>query len=111
MTTKTLELNNIEQKIFWILASLIGVVVAFYLYSVLSLTLAVVDRNSMNVAARSIANNGAMLEAEYLSQTNSITLAYAQRLGFSEVNAKFAGEPLASAATAVMSPAKISMAR
>ncbi len=90
MTTKTLELNNIEQKVFWMLAALIGVVVAFYLYSVLSLTLAVVDRNSMNTAAHQLANKASELEADYLLQTNSVTLAYAQTLGFSEVNAKFA---------------------
>lgn len=111
MTTKTLDLNNIEQKIFWILASLIGVVVAFYLYSVLSLTIAVVDRNSTNTATHQLANKTGALEAEYLSQTNSVTLLYAQSLGFSEVNAKFAGSPMAALATASDSSAKISMAR
>ncbi|MEK7148636.1 MAG: hypothetical protein AAB770_01835 [Patescibacteria group bacterium] len=111
MTTKTLELNNIEHKIFWILAALIGVVVAFYLYSVLSLTLAVVDRNRQNLAAHQIAKKTGALEAEYLSQTNSVTLAYAETLGFSEINAKFAGSPVIAVATAETSPTKISMAR
>lgn len=90
MTTKTLDLNNIEQKIFWVLALLVGVVVSFYLYSVVSLTIAVVDRNSMNNAAHQLANQASELETEYLSQTNSVTLAYAQSLGFHEVTAKFA---------------------
>lgn len=92
MTTKTLELNNIEQKIFWMLSSFVAVVLAFYLYSVLSLTLAVIDRNSMRTAAHQLATEVSSLETEYLSQTNSITLAYAQTLGFSEVNQKFARE-------------------
>lgn len=92
MTTKTLDLNNIERKIFWTLVSLLGLVAAFYLYSVLTLTVAVVDRNSMNSAARELANTASTLEAEYLAQTNSITLAYAQEVGFHEVSARYAGE-------------------
>jgi len=90
MTTKTLDLNNIEQKIFWILALLIGVISMFYLYSVLLLTIAVVDHNSTNTAIHQLANSASNLEAEYLAQTNSVTLAYAQTLGFREVDAKFA---------------------
>ena len=90
MTTKTLDFNNIEQKIFWALSSLLGVVLAFYLYSVLSLTVAVVDRNSMETAAHQLADKAGDLEAAYLAQTNSVTLAYAESLGFAEVDAKFA---------------------
>lgn len=101
MTTKTLDLNNIERKIFWIMTALIGLVAAFYLYSVASLTIAAVDRNNINRTAHELANTAGALEAEYIAQANSITLAYAQNLGFHEVNAKFAG------ATAI----KISMAR
>lgn len=91
MITKTLDFNNIERKIFWILLALLGLVTAFYLYSVLSLTLAVVDRNDTNRRAHEIANSAGVLEAEYLAQANSVTLAYAQNLGFREVNAKFTG--------------------
>ena len=92
MTTKTLDLNNIERKIFWALASLLGLVAAFYLYSVLTLTVAVVDRNNINRAAHELASTVGALEAEYLEQANSVTLAYAKDLGFKEVNAKYATE-------------------
>jgi len=91
MITKTLEFNNIERKIFWALLSLLGVVVSFYLYSVLMLTLAVVDRNDTNRKVHELANSAGTLEAEYLAQANSVTLAYAETLGFHEANAKFAG--------------------
>ncbi len=91
MTTQTLDLNNIERKIFWALASLLGLVSLFYLYSVASLTLAVVDRNNMNHVAHELANTAGELESEYLAQANSMTLAYAQTLGFVEVKAKFTG--------------------
>ena len=105
MTTKTLELNNIEQEIFWALTALIGLVAVSYLYSVLMLTFAVVDRNSMNIAVHKLSNQAGELESEYLTQTNSVTLAYAQNLGFHEVNAKFTGD------TNTDTIAKISMAR
>lgn len=90
MTTQTLDLNNIERKIFWTLASLLGMAMGFYLYSVASLTVAVVDRDHMNVAAHELASKVADIEQQYLAQGNSITLAYAQSLGFKEVSAKFA---------------------
>lgn len=90
MTTQTLELNNIERKIFWTLASLMGVAIGFYFYSVASLTVAVVDRDHMNASAHELAAKSAEVEQEYLAQSNSITLAYAQNLGFHEVSAKFA---------------------
>lgn len=102
MTTKTLDLSNIERKIFWALASLLGLVAVFYLYSVLTLTVAVVDRNNMNRAAHELAVTSGTLEAEYLTQANTITLAYAEDLGFKEVSKKFAGETFGT---------KLSMAR
>lgn len=91
MTTKTLALNNIERKIFWMLSTALTVVLAFYLYSALVITLAGVDRNTMNRTARELAVKSGALETEYLAQANSVTLAYAKNLGFHEVNAKFAG--------------------
>jgi hypothetical protein len=63
----------------------------------------------MNTVTRELANKGATLEAEYLSQTNSVTLAYAQTLGFHEINVKFAGDTNTTSNTDTI--AKISMAR
>ena len=91
MTTKTLELNNIERKIFWVLSTALAVVLSFYLYSALVITLAGVDRSNINRQAHELATTAGTLEAEYLAQVNRVTLAYAQNLGFHEVNAKFAG--------------------
>lgn len=91
MITQTLDFNNIERKIFWTLAMSLGVVLAFYLYSVASLTIAVVDRDQMNAAAHELAIKTSEIEHEYLSRAGSITLAYAETLGFKEVTAKFTG--------------------
>lgn len=92
MTTKTLDLNNIERKIFWMLSTAVSVVLAFYLYSSLAIVLAGVDRDNMNRIAHELAVTSGSLEAEYLSETNGVTLAYAQKLGFHEVTAKYTGE-------------------
>ena len=109
MTTQTLDLNNIERKIFWALGSMLGLVLAFYLYSVASLTIAVVDRDAMATRAHELATKAADIEQEYLSQANSITLAYAQSIGFHEVPAKFAG--MAALNDTGVSGVKLSMSR
>lgn len=92
MTTKTLELNNIERKIFWVLSTALAVVLSFYLYSALVITIAGVDRNNMNRTAHELATKASSLEAEYLAGVNGVTLAYAKELGFHEVNTKFTGD-------------------
>ncbi len=109
MTTQTLELNNIEQKLFWSLFSMLFLVLGFYLYSVTSLTVAVVDRDRINVAAHELGAKEAEIEQQYLAKTNSITLAYAQSIGFREVGAKFAGTR--SSTSDLDTGAKLSMAR
>lgn len=101
MITKTLDLNNIERKVFWILVSFIGVAVAFYTYSVLLLTIAGVDRDYLSRTAHEINTKVGNLEEEYLIQSNSITFARAEYLGFHEVSVKFAD----------VSQSKISLAR
>lgn len=111
MTTKTLDLNNIERKIFWVLSTALAVVLAFYLYSALVITIAGVDRNNMNRKAHELASQASMLEAEYLSQSNSVTLAYARNLGFQEVTAKYTGSSVIALAKAGESGEKVAMAR
>lgn len=89
MTTKTLDLNDIERKLFWIFASLIGFCLAVYLYSVLSLTVAGVERDQMSRTSHDLASQIGDLESEYMKIQNSITLARAKEIGFHEVTAKF----------------------
>lgn len=91
MTTKVLDLNNIERKLFWALSVLFVGLIAFYLYSVLSLTVSGVERDQMSRAARTLAAEAGALEAEYFTMQNSITLARAEALGLREVSSKFTG--------------------
>ncbi len=101
MTTKTLDLNNIERKLFWTLSVLLGVCIIVYIYSVLSLTMNVVERDRMSSAAHEIAINVSDLEQEYLSLQKGVTLAYAQELGFEEVTPKFTSEGSAKLSVAL----------
>ncbi len=91
MTTKVLDLDNIERKLFWALASFFALALSFYLYSVLSLTMSAVERDRTASVVRELAAQTGVLEAEYLGLQNSVTLAYAEGLGLKEVSVKFAG--------------------
>ena len=91
MTTETLSFNNIERKLFWTLAPLLGLGVLFYFYSVFSMTLAVVERDRTIASMRTLASTAGDLEQEYMSLQNGVTLARAHELGFQEVSAKFTG--------------------
>ncbi|MHB1118380.1 MAG: hypothetical protein ACYCZ7_02575 [Minisyncoccota bacterium] len=90
MTTHILDFSNIERKLFWAFASSFAFALSFYLYSVLSLTMSVVERDRAASAARELVAQTGNLEAEYLMLQNSITLAYAEELGLKEVAVKFA---------------------
>ncbi len=111
MTTKTLELNNIERKIFWVLSVALTIASSFYLYSALVITIAGVDRNNINRGAHELALTSGSLEAEYIAEMNRVTLAYAQNLGFHEVNVKFTGSPAIALAKAGDAGSKVAIAR
>jgi len=102
MTTKILDLNNIERKLFWILISFIALCVSLYVFSVFSFTMSGAQITREENTARELTASGGELEAEYLALQNSITLSYAQSLGLEEVKVKFANVPIAP---------KLSMAR
>ncbi|PIY58262.1 MAG: hypothetical protein COY98_02470 [Candidatus Yonathbacteria bacterium CG_4_10_14_0_8_um_filter_43_17] len=111
MITKTLALNNIERKIFWVLLVSLCVFVSFYLYSALAITLAGVDRSNINRTLSEMSDNTGALEAEYLSMTNGFTLSYAKQLGFQEKKEKFTNVPAVTFATAVDSETRVAVAR
>lgn len=91
MTTKVLDFSNIDRKLFWAFAGFLALALSFYLYSVLSLTMSVVERDRTAGAVRELATQTGTLEAEYLGLQNTVTLAYAKGLGLKEVSVKFAG--------------------
>lgn len=90
--TTNIFVNNIERKLFWILAGFLGVVAAFYLYSILSLTMSVVAHDRLVSRIHEISTEASAQEKEYVFLQNSITRARAQELGFAEIEVKFAEE-------------------
>ena len=106
MTTKTLDLDNIERKLFWIFSAVFVGLLAFYLYAVISLTVAGVERSHLTLAAQALASQGGDLEREYMNIQNGVTLARAQELGFHEVTATFTGSPIDSAPVTKLSLAR-----
>lgn len=91
MTTKIL-VNNIERKLFWLLAGFLVVIILLYSYSAISLVTSVVARDHAVSAAREKTASASELESEYVSLQNSVTLARAREFGFDEVRAKFTQE-------------------
>lgn len=90
--TTNIFVNNIERKLFWILAGFLGVAAALYLFSVLSLTMSVVSHDRLAAHIREVSAEVSLKEGEYVLLQNSITRARAEALGFKEANVKFAEE-------------------
>jgi len=88
MTTKIL-VNNLERKLFWLLAGFLGLSFFLYFYFVISLTVAGVTRDRVVSLSREITTQTSILEQEYMQLQNSVTLEHASDLGFKEVKAKF----------------------
>jgi hypothetical protein len=103
MTTKTLDLDNIERKLFWTFSAVFVGLLAFYLYAVISLTVAGVERGHLTLAAQALASQVGDLEREYMNIQNGVTLARAQELGFHEVIPKFTGSPADNSSIAKLS--------
>jgi Golgi nucleoside diphosphatase len=89
MTTKTLDFDNITQKLFWFFFSMVILLIVTYLYATFSLTVSVVERNEMAQVAYDLEEKVGKLEIEYMRIQNSVTLGYAKSLGFTEVQPKF----------------------
>lgn len=91
MTTKIF-VNNLERKLFFLLAGFLGVAVFLYFYSVISLTLSAVARDRTLALVRERGVVVSAKEREYIQLQNGMTRERAQELGFAEVSVKFAGE-------------------
>lgn len=88
MTTKFL-VNNLERKLFFLLAGFLGVAIFLYFYSVIVLTLSAVvrDRTLALVRERGVAVSAK--EREYIQLQNGMTRERAEGLGFKEVSVRF----------------------
>lgn len=102
MTTKTLDFINIERKLFWMLFGGIIFAVGFYLYTAVSLTMAVIERDEAVSSSRSIALSVSNQEQEYMQLKNTVTLSTAVDQGFKEVTPKYASNSFEPDAIAIL---------
>ncbi len=90
MTTEILHLKNIERKLFWIAALLLGGAISFYFMSVFSMTVAVVERTQAISSYRELLASSGDLEQSYMNIQNGMTLSHAKELGFKEASPLYA---------------------
>lgn len=88
MTTKIL-VNNLERKLFFLLAGFLGIAIFLYFYSVIALTLSAVARDRTLALVRERGVVASATEREYIQLQNGMTRERAQALGFNEVSVKF----------------------
>lgn len=88
MTTKIF-VNNLDRKLFFLLAGFLSVAIAVYLSAMISLTVSAVSRDRLLALARAEHAAVSAEEREYVRLQNDITLARARELGFAEVSVKF----------------------
>lgn len=89
MTTKIF-VNNLERKLFFLLAGFLGVALAVYFSAMISLTISAVSRDRLLGRMREDHAMVSAQEQEYIRLQNDITLERARELGFTEVSMKFA---------------------
>jgi len=85
MKTKTLKLNIENQKIiFWILASIIFILILMYSYFVNASVLSVVERKNTNQELTITSSRVAEIESKYFTSLDRVTLNLALSRGFME---------------------------
>ena len=76
--------QDLEKRLFIILASTVAFSIALYIYFIASITFNIVARKGLEANAHALSSTVADLEGQYLALSNGITLDKAQTLGFIE---------------------------
>ena len=82
---KTLSFHNLEERLFFMLATLIALAAALYFYFISATILRVVDRTTALAEAKILDTEISNLESEYMSPIAAIDLPAAKILGYREV--------------------------
>jgi len=82
---KSISLYNFEQKMFWLLATMIAAVCVLYVCAVVSIVFRVVDRRTAETEIVNETSKIAKLEAEYFALGQKVDLVTAKDLGYTEV--------------------------
>jgi hypothetical protein len=103
MRVKTAVLKD-NRTIFWILAFVITILVAFYIFSMNQTVRNVAVRQTLESELSSIESRVAELEFSYIALKNNITLGTASALGFEPVKTAVYVKRVSSVALAQTSP-------
>ncbi len=76
--------NNLEKKIFYILASFFAVGIAFYLYLVSHAIFNIIERKNIESDIRNLSGEISTIQIEYITLSKKIDYSLAESLGFKE---------------------------
>ena len=82
--------NNIERTILNTIILFFGVLTFFYILFLGNMVKNIIERQSLEVRMRSLANEVRSLEVAYLSMSNKVDLSLSYSMGFKETEAIFA---------------------
>lgn len=82
MKAQALHIRNMDQKLFTILSIVIGLTIALHVYFVVSMAVYASERQSLAREASTVRSAVSELEAEYLSMSKNIDLAFAYKEGY-----------------------------
>lgn len=79
------QINNVEQKLFWMLLATVAFLAVSYVYLINNTILNVVARKEAYETINNLDAEIAVLEGKYVAMTNSLTLEKAHSLGLVDV--------------------------
>ncbi len=93
--TRTLNNNDMNRRVFFIVLSLFGIISGLYVYFLGTIVFNVLERRTVATEAQALRGEVNDLQIRYLSLNNSVNLTLATNLGFSEAKgALFANNDL-----------------
>ena len=99
-----MNINQLEKKIFWFLAGVIGISSMLYVYLVNQTILNIVMRENVESEMVDLESKISELEFEYITLKNDINIDYAYSIGFVDVEkVKFASRKLSTQSLSVNS--------
>ena len=83
---KSVTVSNLDQKIFWVLVSLVVCMLAVYVYFVQSTIVSVVERKTAETEIRDSQSKIGELEAELNSLARGVDSNFASEMGYREIS-------------------------
>ena len=82
--------NNMEKRILNMLFISIGILAVLYIFILGTMVFNIIGRKTAEATERTLSNQVATLELQYLSASNKVDLSLSHSLGFTETKAVYA---------------------